>query len=147
MSGRDVALRDADAYEDAVETWSQVDVERALMQRSGDAHRMRVKLRRGALNLGRAKADFKRTRAIVALEFRAKDIDDNVPTRGAGAVTESIREARVDADERVKEAAFGFYTAEAVFDSVVESARLIRAEMSALQSVLADLRPMVSERM
>jgi hypothetical protein len=109
------------------------------------SHR-RSDLRTGALELGRTKPAYKAIRARVALEWRKHDLDSNVPSRGAGSVTESLREARVDADERVQTAAFAFYTAEAVFNAQVEAARLHRSEISALQSILADLRPMVSER-
>ena len=144
MSGR--ALEGAEAHAVAVEDWSQVAIERMLMERAREAAKARIDLRKKALELGRAKASFKALRATTALRFRAADIEAGTPTRGAGAVTESVREARVDADEHVKDAALRFYIAEAEFDAEQEAARLIRTEMGALQSVLADLRPMVSER-
>lgn len=137
-------LEDTEALSAAVEDWSQVQVERELMRLSREAQQTRVKLRRAALRAGRAKARYKATAARVALTFRAEDIENNVPSRGTGSVTEHTREARVNAHEEVKDAAFNHYVSEQVMDATVESARLIRAEMSALQSVLADLRPMVA---
>lgn len=144
MSRRD--LTGAEAHAQAVEDWSQVEVEKMLMARAQESTRTRVELRVKARELGRAKAAFKATRAKVALAFRAKDIEDDVPSRGSRAITESVREARVDDDERVRDAALAFYVAEAEFDACQEAARLLRTEMGALQSVLADMRPMVSER-
>lgn len=139
-------LADTEVLEDAVERWSQVDVERELWRLSQEANRHRIKLRRAALHFGRSKARYKATAAKTALRFRADDIEAGTPSRGTGAVTESIREARVNDDEDVKVAALNYYTSEAVLDAVTESGRLLRAQMSALQSVLADLRPLVSER-
>ena len=144
MSARD--LGGAEAHSRAVESWSQVEVEQMLMDRSAEASRARVELRKKARELGQAKAAYKLAKAQTALRFRAADIENAVPTRGAGAITESVREARVDADERVKDAALRFYIAEAEFDAEQEAARLLRTEMASFQSVLADLRPMVSER-
>lgn len=144
MSERDLA--GAEAHADAVESWSQVDVEKMLMGRTGEASRARVELRRKAQQLGQAKAAYKLVRAQTALRFRARDIEDDVPSRGKGAITESIRDARVDADDAVKNAALAFFVAEASFDAEQEAARLLRSEMNSFQSVLADLRPMVSER-
>ena len=145
MSTRPDDLRDTEAYRDAVEDFSQVQIERMLMERASESAKARIHLRTKARELGQAKAAFKALRATKALAFRADDIEKERPTRGAGAITESVREARVDADEQVKDAALCFYIAEAGFDAEQEAARLIRTEMSALQSVLADLRPLVSE--
>lgn len=139
-------LRDTDAYAGAVEDWSQAQVEQSLIDLAREASRIRIKLRRSALNMGRSKARYKATAARVALVFRDQDIEAGRSSRGVGAITESTREARINDDEAVRDSARHYYMAEAVQDSVVETARLIRAEMSALQSVLADLRPMVSER-
>jgi len=145
MSTRD-DLDDADVLLGAVEDWAQVDIERALVRRAGASSRARVELRNQAREAGRAKANYKLVRAQTALRYRADDIRDGVPSRGAGSITESVREARVDADEQVKDAALAYYVAEALFDAEQEAARLLRAEMAAFQSVLADIRPMVSER-
>lgn len=139
-------LQDTEVLEGAVESWSQVEIETELMRLSREANQHRVKLRRAALHFGRSKARYKATTARVALRFRAEDIEAGTPSRGTGAVTESVREARVNDDDEVKDAAVNYYTSEAVLDAVTESGRLLRAQMQALQSVLADLRPHVSDR-
>ena len=124
MTGRD--LVGAETHAKAVEDWSQVEVEQMLMERAAESARARIDLRNRARTVGRAKAAFKATRARVALAFRAQDVENPPPTRGAGSVTELIREARVDNDEAVKSAALAFYIAEAEFDAEKEAARLLR---------------------
>src|SRR5690606_16090462 len=101
-----------------------------LMDRTREAARTRVELRRKAAELGHAKAAYKRVRAVVALRYRAQDIEDDAPTRGRGSITESIREARVDADDEVKDAALRYFIADAEFDATREGARLLQTEMS-----------------
>jgi hypothetical protein len=130
----------------AAEDWSQLEIERDLMDRANAAAKARIALRTKAREVGIAKAQYKAIRATTALRLRAEDIETGAPARGPGAVTESVREARVDANEQVKDAALRYYIAEAEFEAEQEAARLLRTEMAALQSILADLRPMVSER-
>lgn len=124
----------------ALEDISQVEIERMLMDRAAQANKARLALRKKARDVGMAKAAYKGLCATVALRFRAKEVETGEK------LTESLREAQVNADDNVKDAALRFYLAEAEFDAEQEAARLLRTEMAAFQSVLADLRPMVSER-
>lgn len=120
-----------------VEDLTQVDVERIIFGLNQEAERVRKELYSRARESAEARSTYKGARAKALLAIKATwPASEKMLADALGA----------KADIEVGTERLAAYIAEALHDATVEEARLLKAQMSSMQSVLADLRPMVSER-
>lgn len=119
-----------------LEDASQVDIERELIELSNAAERCHQQLRREAQRAAGAEHAFKLAEAKAMTEARAAHLDDK--PRAPVAVLEA------EVYQKVEKESLERLTAEALRDATKEQGRLIQSQMSALQTVLADMRALVA---
>lgn len=119
-----------------LEDASQVDIERELIELSNAAEECHRQLRRESIAAAKAEHAFKLAEAKAMTAARIAHMDDKPKAPVA------VLEAEVY--ERVEKEHMARISAEALRDATKEQGRMIQSQMSALQTVLADMRALVS---